>query len=140
MPTMSHKQVKTRQGFFVDEGIAEIISTINELPHLETFTSCQGGSESFELAYVMFAEPRRFCVSFLNRMVREMDKIWNDLSKKGKLLVEVSPNNWQHGEIDFYFMIALGDGYIMRWHPSITKYVLQAVKKISLDKYSANAV
>jgi hypothetical protein len=41
---VGHREVPVRVNAFVDEGIAELVATLNDFPSVQTLQSCQGGS------------------------------------------------------------------------------------------------
>lgn len=120
---MSHptKTLNTEYGpVEIDVGVYDLIMAMNCVEGITTSACCEGGSENFELGYVQFQEDRRGqATDFLTHMLKGMDVKWNTLAKAGKL-----------HDMDFYFTIALGDSYIMRWTPATYPYVLKAVKQL----------
>ena len=53
---MSHKQISVKVNVFVDEGIACVVSALNKIEGISTFSSCEGVAGK-EYAHVYFDYP-----------------------------------------------------------------------------------
>lgn len=118
----------------IDAEIIDLITIMNTIPGLETMNSCQGGSGQWQFAYVQFMndgskESTHSCVRFQQLMIEAMNGEWR---KHGRMMSKHYRKHGSHpNDANFYFYVAMGDGYMMNWTPYTYPAVLSAVREVA---------
>ncbi len=69
---MSHRQVLVKVNAPVDEGIAEVVSALNEFPGLYTTQSCQGREDGYAFVWFRYGEDAHEAADFVVWLSKEL--------------------------------------------------------------------
>ncbi|MGH9257940.1 MAG: hypothetical protein ACRD3C_25550 [Vicinamibacterales bacterium] len=113
----THPQVWVKVNALVDTGVAEIVSLLNQVPHLRTIDSCQGGPG--HLAHVCFymGDWKQIGEFLFEKLLPELAPAGEDV----RLSVEVFNNSEPMGSL--------------RFHPAASALVASAIRR-TLQEHS----